>query len=405
MHPLKKTHFFMILILATTYNAVYSLAFMKGLYYKLMQSGLELTHFRLGQLYSFYGLFSMFSYLCGALFLKHFKCWKLVSGSSLIIGVLTIALTFLPSYPMMLAIFGVIGFLLGAVFYPSHYQILRQIGGDFNQGTVFSLFFIFNNLLGVIFAAAGFGLTSISAPYARLVQLLFILFAVLNIISALFAALFLRKLPEDPTKQTSISLEHLKQLLENRKLWTVILIVFANYIAFSSLNYILPYLSDTYTMSSGFTNVLTIGRAYFIGIFAAPVAGKLTDHFHSASRVIKYTFILNVVVLMIMLLFFRQSFAGAVICLLLSCLFVNMGKSMALITIDEARIPPAFYGMAISFLSFCAYSPDAFYYSFSGFLLDVFPTIGYHLIFLVVVVISLIGFAAARKLEKNRMLS
>ena len=78
-----------------------------------------------------------------------------------------------------------------------------------------------------------------------------------------------------------------------------------------------------------------------------------------------------------------------------------MGKSIALITIDEAGVPSVFYGMAISFISFSAYSPDAFYYSLSGKILDTFPVNGYYIVFAIVVVLSIVGFLASLFLEKG----
>lgn len=400
MKKLTKSEILMVLILASVYNSVYSLAFMKGLYYTLMQSGLGLTHFKLGQLYSLYGLFSMFSYLCGAFFLNRFKCWKLVAGSSIIIGTLTLALTFLPPYQIMLVLFSIIGFLLGATFYPAHLQLLHQIGGIFNQGAVFSLFFVFNSVLGVIFTIVGFGITSISVSDPQLVRFLFLFFAVLNIIGGILAMIFLKKIPEDISDKSPLTFQQIKQLVENKKLWTVILIVFTNYIAFSSLNYILPFINDSFALSPVFTNILTVIRVYFIGIVAGPVAGMITDRLRSASRLMKYSFISSAVTLVMMLIFFGGNLAGTILCLLLTCLFVNMGKSMALITIDEAHIPPVLYSMSISFLSFCAYSPDAFYYSLCGILIDVFPAQGYTLIFLLVALASVIGFLASKSLDR-----
>lgn len=115
----------------------------------------------------------------------------------------------------------------------------------------------------------------------------------------------------------------------------------------------------------------------------------------------KYSFLLNAAVLEVMLLLGRFSYIIMLLCILLSCLFINMGKSMALLTVDEAGISPAFYGIAVSFISFCAYSPDAFYYSMSGAILDLSPENGYSIVFLIVVVVSLAGFILSRFLEKS----
>lgn len=401
MRILKKNEILMILIVAAAYNSIYSLAFMKGLYYTIMQAGLQLSHTQLGHLYSAYGLFSMFSYLCGAFFLNKFKTWKLIAGSSFIIGLLTLLLLKATTFSIMLIIFGIIGFLLGAAFYPSHLQMLHQIGGPLKQGAVFSLFYIFNGILGIFFNILGFGITSIHQTEYYLVRYLFIFFAFLNILISIIAALIFRKLPEQEHETASLSFRSVKILFGNPKLWSVILIVFSNYITFASLNYMLPFLSESFSLSSFTINTLSIFRVYLIAIIAAPIAGKITDYLRSASKLLGLSFILTAITIVIMVTGFRGQPFGTVICMLFFCLSVHMGKSMTLITIDEAQIPVELYGMAISFISFCAYSPDAFFYSLSGIVLDVAPGHGYTYIFLTAAFFALIGCIATFRLRKD----
>lgn len=394
-----KKRTFIVTILAASYNSIYSLAFMKGLYYTVLLNGLHLTHFQLGQLYSAYGIFSMFSYLFGVFFLNRFAKWKLITGSSLLISLLTGCLILLPSYYIMLLIFGTAGFLIGATFYPVHLEILHQLGGTENQGSVFSLFFVCNSLFGLIFSLIGFGITSLPFSDTRQTQLLFLLFALLNLTASIFSAIYLRQLPEPHVVRTRIRLSSIGNLVTNKRLWMIIIIVFINYIAYTNINYVLPYLSETFHLPVRVNNLLSIIRVYFIGIIAAPIAGKITDLLRSASRIMGYTFLLHSIAIHIMLIFCRGNAALTIISLLSMCMFANMGKSMALVTIDEAHISPAMYGMAISIISFCAYSPDAFYYSVSGWILDSFPTYGYHIIFFLAAMASLIGFFVVRKLN------
>jgi MFS family permease len=402
MNADRKRNFIILLILASAYNSIYSLTSMKSLYYTLMQSGLGLSHFRLGQLYSIQGIFSMFSYLCGAFFLNRFARWKLIAGSSLIVGIFTIWLTFLPPYPIILSIFGFIGFLVGATFYPAHLEVLHQLGNLHDQGKIFGLFFVLNNVFGILFASLGFSISSLPLTDDQKVRGLLFLFAGLNIAAALFSLIYLRRLPPDTQKRSPVSMQVIRQLVRNKNLWLVILVVMTNYTVYGTLNYALPYLKSAFSLPSGISNALTIVRFYLIGILAAPVAGRITDHIHSASRLLKSTFALYCATIFLLLVFAGRSAVGAIACVLALCLFANMGKSMALVTIDEARISPSLYSVAISFIAFCAYSPDAFYYSFSGWVLDAAPTHGYRVIFLIAGGISLLGMIASHLLCRNR---
>lgn len=397
-----KRYIIFIIIVAATYNAIYSLAYMKGLYYTLMQSGLHLSHFQLGQLYSAYGIFAMIAYLCGAFFLSRFPHWKLITVSSLIVFLLTVFLATTPPYPVMFAIFGVFGFLLGATFYPAHLEVLHQLGGEEQQGTVFGMFFVFNSLFGVVFASTGMSLTTLDSSPEKSMQFLFIFFAALNLLTALLSYIFLRKLPYNCEKREALTFASAKKLFSNKKLLLVMVIVFTNYLAYANTNYILPYLSQVFHVSDGVNNILSIVRVYLIGIIAAPIAGGITDKLRSASKLMGISFGLHSLTIIIMLLFFHSSKIGAIICVLLICLFATMGKSMALVTIDEASITPQMYGLCISLVSFCSYSPDAFYLSVSGWILDTFPKSGYQCNFLIAAISSLIGIAASVKLSRKK---
>lgn len=401
MHT-KKRNLIILLILASSYNSIYSLVTMKGLYYSLMLSGLSLTHFELGQLYSFYGIFAMFSYLCGAFFLNRFPRWKLASFCCLIVGLLTLCLVFIPPYFVILLIFGIIGFLIGATFYPTHLEILRQLCTPVNQGAIFGLFFLLNNAFGSLFAAIGFGISSLPFSDVQLTKALLIFFAALNLLGFALSFIFFRQLPEDEQERSPLSIYLVREVLSNKRMWVVTLIVFVNYIAYSSINYTLPLLTDRFDLPAGIINILSIMRMYLIGIVAAPIAGRITDRIRSATRLMGYSFILHCVVVVLMLVLFRDNVVGTVICVLLMCLFIYMGKSMALVTIDEAHIPPHLYGIAISIISFAAYSPDSFYYSFSGWIMDAAPVYNYEIIFAIAIVFSLVGIIAVRMLNRKR---
>lgn len=90
----------------------------------------------------------------------------------------------------------------------------------------------------------------------------------------------------------------------------IIIIVFINYIAYTNINYVLPYLSETFHLPVRVNNLLSIIRVYFIGIIAAPIAGKITDLLHSASRIMGYTFLLHSIAIHI--IFFLAAMASLI---------------------------------------------------------------------------------------------
>lgn len=388
-----------ILILSASYNTVYSLLYMKGLYYDLMRSGLSLTHFHLGQLYSVYGLCAMFSYLCGVWFLNRFRYHQLICGSLLFVAIVPLLLMIVKSYPVMLVLFGFTGFVLGSAFYPAHLEILHYLGSVRSQGGVFSMFFIGNSIFGILFACLGSLISSIPRNATQKIHWLFLFFCLLNVIMAILSYLSLRPYSAIQKEPARLSPEFLFAIIRNKKLWLAILIIMCNYILFASQNYMIPYMNTLFSLSPQLTSVLSIIRTYLIAIPASWLAGKITDYLEFSSRLLLYTFCCFIFAMLFMLLFGTEFLPAAVLFLFAACLFINMGKSMSLITIDETGIPLKFYGLAVSIVSFLAYSPDAYYFSFSGWMLDSFPLYGYQGVFVITILFAVIGIAAAVLLQ------
>ena len=94
-----------IAVLAAVNVSVYSMIYMKGTFYNIMQSALRLSHEQLGTALSLYGMVALISYPLGGWIADSFSSRKMVvlsMGGTIVLG---LALASLPSYSWLLLIF------------------------------------------------------------------------------------------------------------------------------------------------------------------------------------------------------------------------------------------------------------------------------------------------------------
>ncbi len=391
-----------LIVIAISYYAIYNLQLMKSLYYSSVQYGFAINNTQIGQIFSACGILSMAAYLCGTLFQSRFTTKFLMIGSMTIIAGLSLFLMFIPPYPILLVIFGTAGFLANATFYPSYLTVMQTVGEEHGQGEAYAKFYIFSSILGSGFALIAFSLTSyLKDPVVELRALL-LYFAILNLIGILGIILFLPTIPIPEKAGHIFDKWALQQILTNKQIWLAVVIIFANYVNFSNLTYTLPYLTNQFDLPSGLINLITILRVYLLVLLAAPIAGKITDRMHTAVPLIKGSFLLYAVTIFLMVFLFADNTAGTIACIIGICFFVPLVKSMSLVLVSETDLPPYLSGLALSIVSFLAFSPDAFYYYISGWILDHFPAKGYLYVFAISGIIALVGMVAAIFFHKIR---
>ncbi len=401
---MKRKDIMVITSIAAGYNMIYNLYVMKALYYSIMIKGLNITHYQLGKLYSMYGILAMASYLCGALFLRIFPIKKLVYIPLFITAFISIFLATIPTYNYMLIMFGFAGFIIGSTFYPAHISILHNIGGLENQGKVFSTFFFMNSIFGSIFSLLGFTITSYISTSQGQIRFLFLFYGILTFISAIFSMYSLKYIEEktENTEDNKFDLSQIKYIIKNKSLFIVILIVFSNYVAVANFTYLIPYLKYKFNLPEYILNIISIVRMYLIIIIASPIAGAITDRLQSAAKLMRISFLLYILSVVSLITISSNSPILSIAFCILICFIAYGGKSMAFITIDEANLKKQFYSIYISYISFVAYSPDVFYFSLNGWIIDNFYSNGYVIVFILAAVVAIVGLISSSILIKYK---
>lgn len=391
----------MILLISAIYSTTYALTLAKGIFYDEMMFGFQLNNLRFGQLFSALGIFSMLAYLCAAWFSARFSSRIITLTALLINAAVPAVLSLFPPYPILLLCFAAMGFING-IFYPTSVSILRTSVPIHQQGHAFGLNYVFISATGTVITLLCYIVLLFADSAAGKLRILLLLLSVTNAVFFLLSAVCLHPQAEEQAVRSEYHiLPTVCSLLRNPTVWAVILIVFINYIDYCTLNYTQPYLTNVVKVPPIAANFIAILRMYFIVMLAAPLAGAVTDRYRASIVLIRAVFLLYAVCTGVLVLLSDLPAFFLVLLILVMCMTANMARSMSLITISEIGLTPYAVSVAMCIISFLGYSPDAFYYSLCGWILDHFGTSGYHYIFTMTAVLTAVGFLICHWLRRK----
>lgn len=398
----KKQNYIIIAILAFANTAVYGIPCMKMQFYDIMQSAWGYSHTQLSGLYSIYGIVCVGAYLAGGFIADAFPAKKIMISALIASGILHLLTLLQPSYYVLCVIFALLGITSVMAFYPASMKILSCMQNEKeSNGIVFGVYVAIVNVINIVIAILGIYILNTFEKSVIVFRCMIFVYGIMHFGAAVLI-LFLFKNQTENTEKDRIEFSELPQLLCNKNLWLVIIIVFCNYILQSTMVYVMPYFSNIYHMSESAVLIFSIFRVNITTIIIAPFSGKIVDKWDSATKLIKYTFVSSGILMLAIIgsLYIDMP----VLILMILVLGVNAiciaGKTVNLVTINEIGISKEVRGTAIGLVSFLGYSSDAFYYSYAGRCLDHYKTTGYFIIFVTFVICCVIGHITCKKLEK-----
>lgn len=186
------------------------------------------------------------------------------------------------------------------------------------------------------------------------------------------------------------------QALKNKNIWLVSFNIFFVYSVYCGLTYFIPFLEAAYALPAALVGVYGIINQYGLKMLGGPVGGFITDKvLHSATRYLKYTFIVTGAILAVFSFLPHQSMGiiiGMVITLCISACVFSM-RAIFFAPMSEVQVPREITGAAMSMGSFIGYLPGAFMYAVYGGILDRFEGLaGYRIVFIIMAVFAVLGF-------------
>lgn len=398
----KRSVLLLIVILACANTAVYGLPYMKGQFYDIMLEALRLNHAQLSALFSIYGFVSLGAYLLGGLLADIASLKKIMLAALTLSGSLHLYAVTIPGYYSLCVIYALLAFTSVMAFYPASMKIMSGLRLQNGNGMVFGIYVAFINVIGILVVLGGLLVLRKVNDGRFVFQTVSGLYGIMHFVVALLIALFFKEEKAGDRRQNGrFNRGMVRCVLKDFRVWGIVGVVFFNYMLQSILTYVIPYFSQVYRISEEKILVISIIRVNIITILVSPLAGKIADKCGSAVKVIECTFLVAAVFGAVLLgsLFLAVPAGMAVAVILIITVAATAGKSINMVTISEMGIPEERKGTVIGAVAFFGYSPDAFFYSIAGGLLDQYQLTGYRIIFGIFLLCAIAGKIICRCLK------
>ena len=406
-----------ILFLGFGYTVVYATPFIQYVLYDPLVNTLGCSQQQLGYLITIFGIGNLLAPFGGMLSDK-FNTKKIYIVAMLIICVLNIVFALNMTYNFALvtwAGFAIFGLFL---YFPAHTKLVRLIGGEEQQGTIFGLTEAFCGITNVVvnflalwffdrFAPDGLSPAGLRAAI--------ICYAIVGIVAVAFLA-FLVPDPGKPSPENGgesninekMTIKDWASVVLNPRTWMSGIAVFATYTMYCTLSYYTPYFSNVLGVSVVFTGGLAIFRQYGTRFIGAPVGGWLGDKIKSVSTVVGVSLAAAVVMVLAFMLMPAGANANVLIILTLAAgILTYMARGSMFAVPSELKIPRKYAGTTSGVVCAIGYCPDLFIFVLYGYWLDKFGNDGYEKIFIYAAVVMTIGVvnAIVTQIYKRKILA
>lgn len=382
-------------------TAMYSLPYMKSVFYDPMREALNLSHHQLGNLLSIYGIVALLSYLPGGYIADNYPIKKLVSFSLISTGILGFWMASCPNYSILCIVFFLYGITTVLTYFSAVIKVIRMLGDSSEQGRVFGFYEGVGGAVGTLLSLLGFYFFSKYSDIVTGFKATTMMYSIASILVGIILYIVLKekKLEEREklNKTNKINELSLLDIIKIPKVWLMSAIIFSVYIVFSSLTYLNPYMKEVFKAPLSLISLIAIFRTYFVKIIASPVAGVIADRIGSSTKLIFLGFILAAIIQGFFLItpgipeLMHVTFISMLILTIL--MFAFRGIYFAII--DEANIPINITGKVVGLISIIGFLPDAFYYTLVGRWLDKHGNIAYEYIFDLSLGFSILGIISS----------
>lgn len=397
------------IILSATVAIAYQLPYLRYTFYDQMMEVLKLNNTQMGMLATAVALTSTLCYPIGGYFANRFSIRSLICITLTAFVGLTIWFAFTTNYIMLLIIHVLYGFFGIATLWSAYLSGIRNLGTKDNQSTLFGSSEATRGIVQTILGFAFLGIMGISMTPQIGFRGLLLVGAGVTAVFLILAIIYMPKgqLKEDDTSDQEQSNKFsLVDVLKNKGVWVMILLIMCAYTVWSMGNgYLTTYTVQILGISPSLASTLGIIRSYIIVFVAGFLGGWVLDRFTYKGKAFLIMFVAVI-----------ASFLGVMltskvipICIgitLLIAFIANVMKSTYWSTMDQAGIPVYMTPLATGVISFIAFIPDFALPPIFGALLDQSAAAGniasgFNKIFIILIAFSVIGIAASILLTRR----
>ena len=372
----------------------------------------NLSNTNLGDIYAFYGITAMFSYFFGGMLADKFSARTLMSSSLFLTSFGGFYMASIPDISTMFLIYGYWGITTIFLFWSAMIKATKEWGGDYSQGKAFGILDGGRGLLATIVSMAAILIYTAFLPIeinaASETERLHGFKAIIwlySILTALIGILVWFFLPESQkhvnSKGQTSTFHNLKNVLKNRLVWLNAGIIVCAYSTYKGLDNTTLYAHEILGM-----NEVNAAKLFTYGSLTRPVAAILAGVFADrwvSSRVILFLFTALVFLFGMLAIFDGLvSFPAIIIINIFVTFFLVFAiRGIYFALIQETRTKHYITGTAVGIVSFIGFTPEIFFGSISGRILDANPGLtGHQNYFLFLTIIALVGIGITATLRK-----
>ncbi len=365
----------------------------------------DLSNANLGDVFAVYGITAMLAYYPGGLIADRYSPRGLIALSLIATAAGGFYMATIPSMLGLSLLFAYWGVTTILLLWAALIRATREWGGDDAQGRAFGLLDGGRGLLAAGLASAAvpvFGImladSALSAgPDAKRDALVAVItyYSAITFAAGVLAWLVIPDAPATTKQKQRHAPAHIAGVLQRPVIWLQALIVIAAYCGYKGLDNYSLYAVEVMDMSDVDAAAFTAGSAYLRPV-AAIAAGLLADRL-SASGVMTTTFALLTASFGALAV---TSSANAASPLVFANVMISFAGVYALrgvyfALMEETSVPPHMTGSAVGLISVVGFTPDIFFASISGRILDAAPgTAGHQNYFLLLAAIMAAGTIA-----------
>lgn len=399
-----------LFIVALAGGIITKLPYLRETYMEPLSQATGATYTQLGLIMSAYGIVNFICYFPGGVLADKFSCKTLIVISCFGTALAGFWYWTLPSFIWLVVIHAVFAITTVFTFWAAMVKSINRLGTEEEQGRLFGLLKGGRGLIGTLVAFGSVAVFGIASDAIGGMKNAILYYSILMAVAGVLAVIFLENDKPVATEAGSVKPLNKKDFIEVAKMprvWLCGALGICNYSALIFHGYITGYLSNAFGLSDTVVGNLSVIRTYVMMMLGAFVAGFIADKIGSRIKLIKWAFVgMAIFASLYVLIPTHGAGVPLVICnFVVYGLFLYSIKAMYFSTIDEVLVPKRLAGTASGIISLCTYAPEVFLYTVSGNIVDKYvntatPLRGYHICFIMMAVLSAIGFICGTVLMK-----
>jgi nitrate/nitrite transporter NarK len=361
----------------------------------------KLSNTALGDIFAIYGITAMLAYFPGGAIADRYSAKKLMTISLIATSLGGLYMAQIPDAMGLRFLYAYWGITSILLFWAALIRTTRDWGGSLAQGKAFGLL---DGGRGFVAAAAASlsviifsqlmpaELDSVNnTDRTHALQAVVYLYTILTIASGLLIWFFIPEV-KNHTPPLKNSIYNMQFVLSKHIVWLQAIIVICAYCGYKGLDNYALYAVEVLGMneieSARFTSI-----SAYLRPLGAITAGFLVDKF-CASKIIKHGFLILVISYFILAISTPSTFLLYIIYtnIIVTFIAVFAIRGVYFALVEESKVSKNITGTAVGLISVIGFTPDVFFASIAGRLLDANPGIeGHQYFFILLTVFSVIG--------------